>query len=159
MGAFRANTRDFTAKDNLTPLNTNTGKSSLAWAKRGVLGSILAILIITILEFPPPIGFETRPQNDVSIFWLVFFVVILVTEIGAIPLIYKRVRLGVIVGTAAAVLNVLQVVADQAHLLQPEAAPLGYSILEGLVVVFSLALAYFAWKARKLATEPARRAV
>ena len=33
---------------------------------------------------------------------------------------------------------VLQVLADQAHLMQPEVAPLGYSILEGMVVIASV---------------------
>ena len=46
-------------------------------------------------------------------------------------------------------LNILQVVADQAHLMQPEVAPLAYSALEGVVVIASLVLIYFSWKLRE----------
>ncbi|MCL5256358.1 MAG: hypothetical protein M1319_00990 [Chloroflexi bacterium] len=155
MGVSRANAPESTANDSRRTLKTNSRKRNLAWAKTGVIGSILAILIITALEFPPPVGFETRPQNDVSSIWLVFFLVILVTEIAAIPLIYKRANLGVAFGIAAAALNILQVIADQAHLMQPEVAPLGYSILEWLAVIASLALIYFAWRVRGLAQETA----
>ncbi|SRR6266487_5629828 len=115
-------------------------------AKWGAVGAIIAILIITVLEFPAPIGFETRPQTDVSIFWLLFFLVILVTEIAAIPLIIKRPGLGWKFGIVAGTLNILQVIADQAHLMQPEISPLGYSALEGLVVIASLVLIYFSLK-------------
>ncbi len=121
---------------------------SLKRAKRGVLASVIAILAVTVLEFPPPIGFESRPQGDVSKFWLLLFLAILITEIAAMPLIFVRPRLGGIVALVAAGLNVLQVVADQAHLMQPEVAPLGYSLLEGTVVIASIALAYFALKVR-----------
>ena len=114
-------------------------------AKRGAIVALVVILVLTVLEFPPPIGFETRPQGDVSFFWLLFFLVILITEIGAIPLIVKRPNLGKKFAVIAVILNILQVVADQAHLLQPEVAPLSYSLLEGGVVVASLTLAYFAW--------------
>jgi hypothetical protein len=117
-------------------------------AKWGAVGAIVVILIVTVLEFPPPIGFETRPQTNVSPLWLLFFLLILVTEIAAIPLILKRPTLGWKFGVAAGVLNILQVVADQAHLMQPEIAPLGYSALEGIVVIASLALIYFSWKVK-----------
>jgi hypothetical protein len=85
-------------------------------AKRAVFGAVIVILILTVLEFPPPIGFETRPQSDVSIFWLVFFIVILIVEIATIPMIYRRPSIGVGLGILAAILNILQVLADQAHL-------------------------------------------
>jgi hypothetical protein len=126
-----------------------------AFAKKGVLVAVIAILVLTVLEFPPPLGFETRPQGDVSSWWLLFFLVILVTELATMPLIFKRPGLGSRLALVAAVLNMVQVVADQAHLLQPEVAPLGYSVLEGLVVVASLALAYFAWQVLKSARMPA----
>lgn len=118
---------------------------NLTMARRGVLGSIIAILILTVLEFPAPLGFETRPQGDVSLVWLVFFLVILIVEIAAMPLIFKRPKLGATFGLVAASLNIFQVVADQAHLMQPEVATLGYSLLEGAVVVTSIVLACFAW--------------
>ena len=114
-------------------------------AKKAVLGAVVAILILTVLEFPPPIGFETRPQSDVSSFWLVFFLAIVVVEVATIPLIYRRPGFGRTFGILAAVLNILQIVADQGHLMQPEVAPFGYSALEGMVGVASLALAYFSW--------------
>src|SRR5271169_4376079 len=98
---------------------------SLSSAKRAVVLSVIAILILTVLEFPPPIGFETRPQSDVSSFWLVFFLTILIAEIFTLPMIYKRYGIGGGLGILAAILNILQVVADQTHLMQPEAAPLG----------------------------------
>ena len=112
-------------------------------ARMGAVGAIIGILILTVLEFPPPIGFETRPQTDVSVFWLLFFLLILVSEIAAIPLIINHPTLGRKFGIVAGMLNILQVVADQAHLMQPEIAPLGYSALEVSVVIISLALIYF----------------
>lgn len=126
---------------NLTP-------ASAKWA---VLGSVIVVLILTALEFPPPIGFETRPQSDVAAYWGVFFVGILMVEIATIPMIYIRPSLGGGLGILAAVLNILLALADQAHLLQPEVAPFGYSVLEGLVVIASLALAYFSWAVRQSA--------
>jgi hypothetical protein len=118
-------------------------------AKRAVLGAVAVILILTALEFPPPIGFETRPQSDVSPFWLAFFLVILIVEVLTISLVYRRPSIGGELGILAAILNILQVIADQAHLMQPEVPPFGYSILEGLVVVASLALAYSSWVLRQ----------
>lgn len=111
-------------------------------AKKAMLGAIIVILVLTALEFPPPIGFETRPQSDVSLFWLAFFLIILIVEIAAIPIVYRRPIIGGRLGILAASLNILQVLADQAHLMQPEVAPFGYSVLEGLVVIASLVLAY-----------------
>lgn len=127
---------------------------SLSSARRAVLGVLIVIWILTALEFPPPLGFETRPQSNVSIFWLAFFIVILIVEIATIPVIYRRPSVGAGLGILAAILNILQVFADQAHLMQPEVAPFGYSILEGMVVIASLALAYFSWAARQAARMP-----
>ncbi|MCR4283118.1 MAG: hypothetical protein NUV72_08850, partial [Bauldia sp.] len=117
--------------------------TSVKIEKRVVAISIVAILVLTILEFPPPIGFESRPQDDVSLFWLAFFVVILVVELAAIAMIYLRPRVGGLLGILAAILNVLQAIADQTHMMQPEVAPFGYLVLEDLVVLASLVLAYF----------------
>lgn len=117
-------------------------------AKFGVVSSILGIIVITVLEFPPPIGFETRPQNNVSIIWLFFFLAIVVSVIATIPLIFKKPTLGKKLAIVAGSLNILQVIADQLHLLQPEAPTLGYSLLEGVVVILSAALIYFALKVK-----------
>ncbi len=114
-----------------------------------VVGAVIAILIVTVLEFPPPVGFETRPQSDVSPLWLLLFLAILISEIATIPLILKRPALGWKFGVTAGVLNILQVIADQAHLMQSEVAPLGYSILEGTVAVVSLALIYFSLQVKQ----------
>jgi hypothetical protein len=127
---------------------------SLSSVKRAVLGAVIVILILTVLEFPPPIGFEPRPQSNVSIIWLAFFIVILIVEIATIPVIYRRPSVGAGLGILAAILNISQVLADQAHLMQPEVAPLGYSILEGMVVIASVALAYSSWAARQAARMP-----
>ncbi|HZW55354.1 MAG TPA: hypothetical protein VFF30_03615 [Nitrososphaerales archaeon] len=133
---------------------------SASSAKKCIIGTVVTILILTLLEFPPPIGFETRPQSDVSPFWFAFFIAILVIEISVIPIIYRQYRLGAWLGILAAVLNVLQVVADQAHLMQPEVAPLGYSLLEGMVVIASIALGYFSWivleSQRRVSSSPTR---
>jgi len=130
-------------KNNTTSLDKP--KASIP-ARLGAVGAIIAILVITVLEFPAPIGFETRPQTNVSPLWLLFFLIIVITEIAAIPLILKRPSLGRKFGIVAGTLNILQVIADQAHLLQPEVAPLGYSLLEGLAVIASLVLIYFCLK-------------
>lgn len=119
---------------------------NLKWAKRGVVGSIVANLIITALEFPPPIGFETRPQDNVSLLWLAYFVVVLIAEISAIPLIYKHPKLGAYFAIISAVLNIFFIIADQSHLLQPEVATPLYSAIEMAGAVVSIALVYFAWK-------------
>lgn len=119
---------------------------NLKWTKRGVVGSIILILVLTVLEFPPPIGFETRPQDNVSMLWLILFLAILITEIVAIPLIFKRPSLGTKFAISAGILNIIQIFADQLHLMQPEIAPLGYTLLEYLVGVVALVLIYFAWK-------------
>lgn len=111
--------------------------------------TIVSILIVTALEFPPPIGFETRPQTGVSIYWLFFFLTILVTEIAAIPLILTRPLLGARFAIVAAMLNILQVVADQMHLMQLEVAPLEYTLLEVTVAVLSLILMYFSRHIRR----------
>lgn len=81
---------------------------SLSSAKRAVLGAVIVILVLTVLEFPPPIGFETRPQSNVSIIWLAFFIVILIVEIATIPLIYRRPSVGGGLGILAAILNILE---------------------------------------------------
>jgi len=122
---------------------------SLSSAKRAVIGAVIVILILTVLEFPPPLGFETRPQSDVSLFWLAFFIVILIVEMATIPMIYRRPALGGGLGILAAILNILQVLADQGHVMQPEVALFGYSVLEGMVVIASLVLAYFSWAVRQ----------
>lgn len=115
-------------------------------SKLGIIGCIVAIIILTILEFPAPIGFETRPQDNVSMGWLFFFLTIVVTEIATIPLILKKPKLGSVFGIVAGVLNILQVIADQLHLMQPEIAPLGYTLLEYSVALVSILLIYLSLK-------------
>ncbi|HEX8923827.1 MAG TPA: hypothetical protein VF828_03780 [Patescibacteria group bacterium] len=124
-------------------LNSFTNSKNIA------VGSILAIIVLTILEFPAPIGFETRPQTNVSVGWLFFFLTIVVTEIAAVPLLIKKPHLGQKLGIAAGILNILQVAADQFHLMQPEVAPLNYTLLEYSVVIFSLILIYFSLTSKK----------
>lgn len=121
--------------------------------KLGIISCVVAIIILTILEFPAPIGFETRSQSNVSMGWLFFFLTIVVTEITTILLILKRPSLGIKFGMIAGVLNILQVIADQLHLMQPEVAPLGYSLLEYSVVIFSVVLIYLSLKVYKLHNE------
>jgi hypothetical protein len=116
--------------------------------KMGIIGSIVVIVILTILEFPAPIGFETRPQNNVSMGWLFFFLTIVITEIATIPLILKKPSLGIRFGIVAGVLNILQVIADQLHLMQPEVAPLGYTLLEFTVAAISVGLIYLSLKVK-----------
>lgn len=126
-----------------------TTKNSNKKVKYGIIGCVIAIIILTILEFPAPVGFETRPQDNVSMGWLFFFLTIVVTEIATIPLILKKPSLGVKFGIVAGLLNILQVVADQLHLMQPEVAPLGYTLLEYSVAVISIGLIYLSLKVNK----------
>jgi len=82
---------------------------------------------LAVMEFPPPIRFETRPHSGASPIWLVLFLAILVSEITAMILIFKRPGVGAKFAMLAAVLNIIEIFADQLHLMQPEVAPLGYS--------------------------------
>jgi hypothetical protein len=132
---------------------------SATTAKRAIFGSVIAILVLTVLEFPPPIGFETRPQTDVSPIWLIFFVAILVIEVATVPLVYKRPKFGQAFGVTAGIVNIVQVVSDQAHLMQPEVAPLGYTMLELTVTAVSLALVYFSLALPTRGTDDKARAL
>lgn len=111
--------------------------------KRLIVVIIFLILILTVLEFPAPLGFETRPQDNVSILWLGFFLIILASELATIPLIFKSPKTGSIFGVVAGVLNILQVLADQFHLMQPEIAPLSYRLLEYSMALLSCLLIFF----------------
>ncbi|EKD53578.1 MAG: hypothetical protein ACD_61C00010G0007 [uncultured bacterium] len=117
--------------------------------KLGIIGCVVAIMTLTILEFPAPVGFETRPQDNVSMGWLFFFLTIVVTEIATIPLILKKPKLGSVFGIIAGSLNILQVIADQLHLMQPEVAPLGYTLLELAVATISIGLIYLSLQIKK----------
>lgn len=121
---------------------------SLKSAKIGIIVSIICILILTVLELPAPIGIETRLQNDVSLFWLLLFLVILISQIAAALLIIKKPKIGANLAIVAGVLNIFQIIADQLHLMQPEIATFAYTLLEYSVGVFALALIYFAWKVK-----------
>ena len=112
-------------------------------AKWGIVGSVVGILILTVMEFPPPIGFEARSQANVSPLWLLLFLAILIAEVGALVVVRKKPQLGANFAIAAGALNLLQIAADQLHLMQPDAIPLGYTLLELLVGVLSLVLIYF----------------
>ncbi|MFA6105812.1 MAG: hypothetical protein WC725_04465 [Patescibacteria group bacterium] len=118
-------------------------------ARKLAILNIVIILILTVLEFPAPIGFEVRPQNNVSIYWLISFLTILLSEITAIFLLFKRKILGARLAILAGVLNIFQIIADQAHLMQPEIAPLGYLILEDSVGVFSIILIFLSLRILK----------
>jgi len=124
------------------------GRLTPSSAKRAVLGAVIVILILTFLGFPPPIGIETRPQSNVSLIWLAYFVIVLIVEISTIPMTYRRPSVGGGLGILAAILNILFVLADQAHLLQPEVASFSYSVLHSMSVIAFLALAYFSWVVR-----------
>ncbi|HEX5351750.1 MAG TPA: hypothetical protein VFW58_08990 [Trichococcus sp.] len=121
---------------------------SLKSAKNGIIISIVCILILTVLELPAPIGIETRPQNDVSLFWLLLFLVILISEFAAALLIFKKPKIGANLAIIAGVLNIFQIIADQLHLMQLEIAPFVYTLLEYSVCFFALVLIYFVRKAR-----------
>jgi len=111
-------------------------------AKWGVVGTVVALLVLTVLE----IGFEPRSQANVSPLWLTLFLAVLITEIAAIPLIFKRPKMGAKFAIVAGALNIIQIFADQLHLMQPEVAPLGYTLLEYSDGLVSIVLIYFAWK-------------
>ncbi len=119
---------------------------NLKFFRRLIVGSILLILILTVLEFPAPIGFEVRPQDNVSMLWLVLFLAVLISEIITLPLIFKKPKAGAYMAILAAFLNIIQIIADQTHMMQPEIAPLGYLLLEDSVGILSLLLAYSSWR-------------
>ena len=115
-------------------------------SKRLVTSTIIAILLLTALEFPAPIGFETRPQSDVSPLWLIFFLIIAISELAVIPLIYKHPKMAAKLGILVGIFNILQVLADQFHLIQPEIATIAYSLLEYMTALMSIALIYFSYQ-------------
>jgi hypothetical protein len=124
---------------------TGVASGAARRARRGVRWSIVGILALTILELPPPVGLETRPQDNVSPAWLLLFLAILASELTAAILVHRRPRPAALLAMAAAVLNLMQVAADQLHLLQPEAAPPGYTALELAVAALSLVLFGCGW--------------
>lgn len=115
----------------LTPLST----------KRAVITFVIVILVLSFLGFPP--------QSNVSLIWLAYFVVVVIIEIVTIPMIYRRPVVGGVLGIIAAILNILLIFADQTHLLQPEVASFSLSVLQSMIVIASLALAYFSWTVRQ----------
>ncbi len=123
----------------------NSTKIAPSTAKKVVAGSAVAILIIILLGFPQPIGFETRPQADVSMIWAVLCIAIFASLLATIRLVFTRPSTGAKLGILAGILTILQSGADQAHLMQPEAVPLACTALEGLSVIASLVLIYCAW--------------
>lgn len=112
-------------------------------AKRAVSATIILILVLTVLEFPAPIGFETRAQDGVSKLWLLLFFAIVLSESVAMIQIFKRPRFGALLAICAGVLNLLQILADLTHMMQPESAPWSYVALELSVGLLSLFLIYF----------------
>lgn len=118
-------------------------------AQKGIIISVISILAITILEFPAPIGLETRPQDKVAIGWLFFFAVILVTEIATIPFVLRKPMTGTRLGITAGGLNILQAAADQLRLMQPENATLVYTVIEYSIAFISLGLIYFSFNLAK----------
>lgn len=70
----------------------------------------------------------------------------MISEIAAMILVFGRPGTGARLAIVAASLNIFQIVADQTHMMQPEVAPFGYSVLEYAVGIVSLGLIYFAWK-------------
>lgn len=136
------------------------GGGTMRRARRGVRWSIAGIVALTVLELPPPIGFETRPQDNVSPVWLLLFLAILLSELTAAVLIHRRPHPAAGLAMTAAVLNLAQVAADQLHLLQPESASPGYTALELAVASLSLCLLVCGWMVSRGATaEPARPAL
>lgn len=121
----------------------------ISQAKKGVVSSIVLILILTVLEMPQPVGFETRPQDNVSLKWLVLFLAILTTEITALVRMKKHPGIAARFAIVAGCLNIFQVVADLAHWMQPETASWGSVILEYLVGLISIGLIYFALKVHR----------
>jgi hypothetical protein len=117
--------------------------------KRRVLYWLILILVLTMLEFPAPIGFETRPQTNVSRLWLLLFFAIVVSEIASMRLIFSKPAVGAALAILAGVLNLLQIIADQTHMMQPETAPFKYSMLEFAVGLISIVMAYSAWNILK----------
>ncbi len=112
-------------------------------AKRGVVASIFVILVLTVLEFPKPVGFETRSQSNVSHAWLILFFAILISEILALVIVHRRAKRGARLAIIAGFLNIVQIIADQTHMMQPQVPSRTYSLLEYAVGLASLALIYF----------------
>lgn len=122
---------------------------SVKQAKRGVISSISLILILTVLEMPKPVGFETRSQTNVSLRWLFLFLAIVASEITALTLMKKHPGITARLAIVAGCLNIFQIIADLAHMMQPETASWGSVILEYVVGVISVGLIYFALKVHR----------
>ena len=76
--------------------------------------------------------------------WLILFLAILVSEIAAASLVFKKTKLAIKFAIIAGVLNIAQIIADLFHLMQPEVAPFSYVVLELSVGFLSLLYIYFA---------------
>lgn len=125
------------------PRQNSSYRLKFKTAKRAVSATIILILVLTVLEFPAPIGFESRPQDGVSKLWLLLFLAIVVSESVAMIQVFKRPRTGARLAIVAAILNLIQIVADLTHMMQPESAPWNYVALELSVGFLAVGLIYF----------------
>lgn len=114
-------------------------------AIRGVIASIFVILVLTFFEMPKPLGFETRPQDNVSRGWLILFLAILISEVLAMIRVQRHPKMSARLAIVAAVLNIFQIFADQTHMMQPEVATRTYTLIEYAVGLVSLGLIYFSF--------------
>ena len=112
-------------------------------AKRGVVASIFVILILTFLEMPKPLGLETRSQDNVSRGWLILFFAILISEVLALIRVHRHPKMAARLAIFAGVLNIVQIFADQTHMMQLEVATRTYTMIEYAVGLVSLCLIYF----------------
>ncbi|MDA4127860.1 MAG: hypothetical protein OK422_00110 [Thaumarchaeota archaeon] len=103
---------------------------------------VLIILLATVdAFFPAPFGLETRSLSAESLLSSVPYGVALVFIILAIPLIWKRPKIGSLVGILAAILNDTGILLDQLGFVVPgQPPPLGVTTFQAIDVALSVVL-------------------
>ncbi|MDA4129083.1 MAG: hypothetical protein OK422_06495 [Thaumarchaeota archaeon] len=102
----------------------------------------LILLIVLLVSwdayFPSPFGFETRPIASTSLIFGIPFFVALFLNILAIPVLWKRPRIGSVFGILTAALMVLGVALDQTGFVVPgQLPPAIISAFEAIDVILS----------------------